>query len=212
MVPALAKLWGRFSKSHGEYAFSDTGSLGVIGHARNSMGDLYDEIKEDVPFRKMWTEKCGFGFELPSVVPNVPKTAEPRPMDSPSLKRAHCCCVLRRAAPLASHSFHTNTMFLIFRAALDARAGAGEQVSGAEHTPTPARLGASLRLPTLVAGTLVEAQRFGGTCYQAANWIHGGQTSGRGRMDRGHKTHGQAVKDIYLYPLARNTRQRLCLG
>jgi hypothetical protein len=24
----------------------------------------------------MWTEKCGFGFELPSVVPNVPKIAE----------------------------------------------------------------------------------------------------------------------------------------
>lgn len=60
--------------------------------------------------------------------------------------------------------------------------------------------------------TLVEAQRFRGTCYRAANWIHAGQTSGRGRMDREHKTHGQAVKDIYLYPLARNTRQRLCLG
>ena len=39
----------------------------------------------------------------------------PGPMDSPSLKRAHCCCVLRRAAPLASHSLQTNTMFLIFR-------------------------------------------------------------------------------------------------
>ena len=60
--------------------------------------------------------------------------------------------------------------------------------------------------------TLVDAQRFRGTCYRAANWIHAGQTSGRGRMDREHKTHGQAVKDIYLYPLARNTRQRLCVG
>jgi Domain of unknown function (DUF4338) len=60
--------------------------------------------------------------------------------------------------------------------------------------------------------TLVDAQRFHGTCYRAANWIHVGQTSGRGRMDREHKTHGQAVKDIYLYPLARNTRQRLCMG
>ena len=36
------------------------------------MDDLYDKIKEDVQFRKMWAEKCGFGFELPSVVPNVP--------------------------------------------------------------------------------------------------------------------------------------------
>lgn len=41
--------------------------------------------------------------------------AQARPMDSPSLKRAPCCCVLRRAAPLASNSLQTNTMFLIFR-------------------------------------------------------------------------------------------------
>jgi Domain of unknown function (DUF4338) len=64
----------------------------------------------------------------------------------------------------------------------------------------------------LLLETFVEAQRFRGTCYRAANWIHAGQTSGRGRMDREHKTHGQAVKDIYLYPLAGNTRQRLCVG
>jgi uncharacterized protein DUF4338 len=64
----------------------------------------------------------------------------------------------------------------------------------------------------LLLETLVDARRFRGTCYRAANWIHVGQTSGRGRMDREHKTHGQAVKDIYLYPLARNTRQRLCVG
>jgi hypothetical protein len=47
-----------------------------MAHAGNSMDDLYDKIKEDVQFRKMWAEKCGFGFELPSVVPNVPKIAE----------------------------------------------------------------------------------------------------------------------------------------
>lgn len=40
------------------------------------MSDLYDKIREDVQFRKMWAEKSGFGFELPSVVPNVPKIAE----------------------------------------------------------------------------------------------------------------------------------------
>jgi hypothetical protein len=39
------------------------------------MSDLYDKIKEDVPFRKKWAAQCGFGFELPSVVPNVPKKA-----------------------------------------------------------------------------------------------------------------------------------------
>jgi hypothetical protein len=58
--------------------------------------------------------------------------------------------------------------------------------------------------------TLVDPQRFRGTCYRAANWIRVGQTSGRGRMDREHKAHRDAVKDIYLYPLTRNARQHLC--
>jgi hypothetical protein len=62
----------------------------------------------------------------------------------------------------------------------------------------------------LLLETLVDRQRFRGTCYRAANWIRVGETSGRGRMDREHKAHGQAVKDIYLYPLTRDARQRLC--
>ncbi|HWR34938.1 MAG TPA: site-specific integrase [Clostridia bacterium] len=44
-----------------------------LGHADQDMSDLYDKIKEDVEFRKKWAEQCGLGFELPSVVPNVPK-------------------------------------------------------------------------------------------------------------------------------------------
>jgi hypothetical protein len=64
----------------------------------------------------------------------------------------------------------------------------------------------------LLLETLVDAARFRGTCYHAANWIHVGQTAGRGRMDREHKAHGQAVKDIYVYPLVRDARQRLCGG
>jgi hypothetical protein len=47
-----------------------------LGHAGKDVSDLYDKIREDVPFRKMWAEKSGFGLELPSVVANVPKTAE----------------------------------------------------------------------------------------------------------------------------------------
>lgn len=47
-----------------------------MGHAGEDMSDLYDKIKEDVAFRRKWAERCGFGFELPSVVPNVPKIAE----------------------------------------------------------------------------------------------------------------------------------------
>ena len=57
--------------------------------------------------------------------------------------------------------------------------------------------------------TLVDANRFRGTCYRAANWIYLGQTTGRGRMDREHKAHGQAVKDVYVYPLVRDARPRL---
>lgn len=40
------------------------------------MSDLYDKVKEDVEFRRVWAERCGFGFDLPSVVPNVPKIEE----------------------------------------------------------------------------------------------------------------------------------------
>jgi len=61
----------------------------------------------------------------------------------------------------------------------------------------------------LLLETLVDAVRFRGTCYRAANWIRVGQTAGRGRMDRAHQAHGQAIKDIYVYPLIRDARQRL---
>ncbi|MEK7404384.1 MAG: DUF4338 domain-containing protein [Acidobacteriota bacterium] len=64
----------------------------------------------------------------------------------------------------------------------------------------------------LLLETLVDADRFRGTCYRAANWIYVGQTTGRGRMDREHKADGRAIKHIYVYPLVRNARQRLCSG
>jgi integrase len=47
-----------------------------MGHAGRDMSDLYDKIKEDVAFRRHWAERSGYGFELPSVVPNVPRIAE----------------------------------------------------------------------------------------------------------------------------------------
>jgi hypothetical protein len=62
----------------------------------------------------------------------------------------------------------------------------------------------------LLLETLVDGNRFRGTCYRAANWIYVGQTAGRGRMDREHKAHDQAVKDIYAYPLVHDARQQLC--
>ena len=62
----------------------------------------------------------------------------------------------------------------------------------------------------LLLETLVDTSRFRGICYRAANWIHIGQTTGRGRMDREHTAHGRAVKDIYVCPLVRDVQQRLC--
>jgi len=49
---------------------------GIAFGAGKHMSDLYDKIKEDVQFRKKWAEQCGFGFELPSVVPSEPKRTE----------------------------------------------------------------------------------------------------------------------------------------
>ena len=61
----------------------------------------------------------------------------------------------------------------------------------------------------LLLETLVDTQRFRGTCYRAANWVHVGQTTGRGRMDREHERHGQVIKDIFVYPLVRDVRECL---
>jgi hypothetical protein len=63
---------------------------------------------------------------------------------------------------------------------------------------------------TVLLETLVEAERFRGTCYRAANWLALGRTQGRGRMDRHHAFHDHAPKDIYIYPLRRDARQYLC--
>jgi len=60
--------------------------------------------------------------------------------------------------------------------------------------------------------TLVDQKRFKGTCYKAANWIHVGATTGRGRMDRENKRHGMSVKEIYVYPLCNQFRQELLAG
>lgn len=58
--------------------------------------------------------------------------------------------------------------------------------------------------------TLVDPARFGGTCYQAANWIEVGQTSGRGRQDRKHQRHDASPKMLFLFPLVRAARSCLC--
>lgn len=62
----------------------------------------------------------------------------------------------------------------------------------------------------LLLETLVDRSRYRGTCYKAANWIYLGVTQGRGRMDRDNVARGQAVKDIYVYPLCRHVQEKLC--
>jgi uncharacterized protein DUF4338 len=57
--------------------------------------------------------------------------------------------------------------------------------------------------------TFVRADRFAATSYQAANWIHVGQTTGRTRQDRHHQIQSP-LKDIYLYPLGGDVPQQLC--
>jgi hypothetical protein len=57
--------------------------------------------------------------------------------------------------------------------------------------------------------TYVERQRFRGTCYRAANWLHVGQTQGRGKLDRSRR-YALPVKDIFLYPLHKHFRNHLC--
>jgi hypothetical protein len=56
--------------------------------------------------------------------------------------------------------------------------------------------------------TFVEASRYRGVCYRAANWQWVGQSAGRGRNDHQHRRN-IPVKDLYLYPLVRDFRQRL---
>jgi hypothetical protein len=58
--------------------------------------------------------------------------------------------------------------------------------------------------------TYVERDRFEGTCYKAANWVHVGATQGRGRMDR-DRAYCAPIKDVYVYPLQRDARKVLCV-
>jgi hypothetical protein len=76
----------------------------------------------------------------------------------------------------------------------------------ARQLPTDWRAAYGVR--PLLLETLVD-RPYSGTCYRAANWIHVGQTQGRGRMDRSHRVQGSR-KDILLYPLEPHWRQRLC--
>jgi hypothetical protein len=68
------------------------------------------------------------------------------------------------------------------------------------------------RHPIHLLETFVQPDRFRGTCYQAANWVRVGQTTGRTRQSQRHRDNEvhAPVKDVYLYPLSSDARGRLC--
>lgn len=59
--------------------------------------------------------------------------------------------------------------------------------------------------------SFVDATRYRGTCYRAANWIGLGHTQGRGRQDRTHRAQRQP-KELWVYPLQADWRDHLCAG
>jgi len=63
--------------------------------------------------------------------------------------------------------------------------------------------------PIYFLETFVDRERFRGTCYQAANWVYLGRTTGRGKDDQTHEPN-RSLKAVFGYPLCRQFRRRLC--
>ena len=61
--------------------------------------------------------------------------------------------------------------------------------------------------PVLIE-TFVDAAKYTGASYKAANWIYLGKTKGRGRQDR-YTKHLSSPKQIYMYPLVEDFRDYL---
>jgi len=62
--------------------------------------------------------------------------------------------------------------------------------------------------PIYFVETFVDPQRFRGTCYRAANWIHLGVTTGRGK-DAPTDAPNRSIKNVLGLPLVKDFRQRL---
>lgn len=62
--------------------------------------------------------------------------------------------------------------------------------------------------PVWLVETFVETDRFAGTAYRAAGWIHLGQTTGRTRQDR-ERTLQTPRKAVWVLPLHARFRQQL---
>ena len=62
--------------------------------------------------------------------------------------------------------------------------------------------------PIYLLETFIDPARFRGTCYQAANWIYLGLTTGRGH-NAPTKRCDQPRKELWVYPLSADFRHRL---
>lgn len=62
--------------------------------------------------------------------------------------------------------------------------------------------------PVYFLETFVDPSRFRGTCYRAANWVHMGQTTGRGNNDKTNRVN-RPLKDVLGYPLTKRFRELL---
>lgn len=56
--------------------------------------------------------------------------------------------------------------------------------------------------------TFVHFERYKGTCYRAANWIHLGRTTGRGKDDHTNRVN-RPIKDVLGMPLCKRFREKL---
>jgi hypothetical protein len=61
-----------------------------------------------------------------------------------------------------------------------------------------------------LAETFVDVSRFRGTCYRASNWIELEQTRGFSRRAGGRYEPNGQPKAVFVYPLVRNVREKLC--
>jgi hypothetical protein len=65
--------------------------------------------------------------------------------------------------------------------------------------------------PVYLLETFIDPQRFGGVCYQAANWQLLGWTTGRGKDDRSKKPN-RPLKQLWVLPLVEDFRAKLRQG
>jgi hypothetical protein len=62
--------------------------------------------------------------------------------------------------------------------------------------------------PIWLLESFVDIERFKGTCYRAANWQCVGSSRGRGTKSKINQKN-TSIKELWVYPLGRNFRQRL---